>query len=232
MVASPSPSPSPSPLLAAFGIRGPVFSGSGSGRKRARLVSVTGKKGEPEPFSADAARNACAAGTGVSVLDVESGRFEFAFWKNITILAWSAQAEADAISRLERALERVVRAHSYGRSLVSIVAGGLPPPTEAARSGIAALMTRNSPSLACLGVVVQGAGFEASAQRSMHTGIRLSSTRAYEMGLFGTVEQLVGWLPPIHESRTRVKVDPEEFAAAIKLVEQGALARSTSPSVS
>jgi hypothetical protein len=143
------------------------------------------------------------------VLDHEPGAFLFGHWKNIAILAWAAQANASTIARLKHALSRVV-SHPGGRSTISVIAEGLPLPTQEARAGLVDLVNQGA-GLACLAVVVNGTGFGSSALISAHTEMRNKSKRTYEMGVLGSVEELKVWLPPLHLRRTNVRIEPEQI---------------------
>src|SRR5260221_567381 len=85
-----------------------------------------------------------------TVLDCEPGRFLFGHWKNVTILAWAALADASVIARLRSALSRVIALHPEGRSTVSIIAEGLPLPTPEARAAIVDLIKENADNIACI----------------------------------------------------------------------------------
>jgi hypothetical protein len=160
------------------------------------------------------------------VLDREPGAFLFGQWKNVTILAWSAIADAATIARLKDALSRVVAAHPEGRSTVSIIAEGLPLPTPEARAALIDLMNQNVQNIACIAVVIGGSGFGSSALQSLHTNIRSKSPRSYEMGLLGSVEELKAWLPPRHLKRTMVSLDPAELGDVVNRAQLGAAADS------
>jgi len=145
------------------------------------------------------------------ILDREPGKFLFGQWKNITVLAWAAQADANTIARLRRSLASVVGTCPGGRSTVSIIAEGLPPPTDDARERVADLMNGDNIDLACLAIVVNGSGFMSSVLRSMHTGMRIGAPRSYEMAMFGTTDELARWLPPLHLAKTGVHIDAAEL---------------------
>jgi len=127
---------------------------------------------------------------------------------------WAAQADADEIERLKRALPAVVGRFPGGRSTVSVIAEGLAPPTQAAREKLIEILNENANDLACIAVVVSGSsGFASSALRSMHTGLRFATPRNYEMGVLANVEDAAVWLSPRHAAKTGVVLDP------VKLVE-------------
>jgi hypothetical protein len=165
---------------------------------------------------------ASAPASSLTVLDREPGAFLFGQWKNVTILAWSAIANAATIARLKRALSVVVGSHPEGRSTVSIIAEGLPLPTPEARIAIIDLIKRNAGDIACIAVVVNGSGFGSSALRGAHTDIRAKSTMSYDMGVLGSLGELKAWLPPRHLKRTQVALDPAELESIVQRAQQGA----------
>ncbi|HEY3593259.1 MAG TPA: hypothetical protein VGL13_05275 [Polyangiaceae bacterium] len=152
----------------------------------------------------------------LKVLDREPGKFLFGQWKNVTILAWAGRAGAEDIQRLVRALKGLVGQYPKGRSTVSVIAEGLPLPTDEARARLADLFSAKSDELACLAVVVQGSGFATSALRSAHTNMRNASSRSYEMAVVGTIEELGVWLPPRHAARTGEKLDKKTLAEVLE----------------
>jgi hypothetical protein len=68
----------------------------------------------------------------------------------------------------------------------------------------------------CVGIVVGGTGFWASAIRGLITGLRSASSREYPLKLAGSIDELVSWLPEPHFKRTGIALDPAEFARALQ----------------
>jgi hypothetical protein len=162
------------------------------------------------------------------ILDREPGKFCFARWTNVVVQAWAAQADAAAIARLRQAL---TRAGGLGvRSSISVIAEGLPPPTEEARAGFIELMNSGAKEIVCLAVIVNGTGFASSALRSSLTGMRVATTRTYEMAVMGSVDELGPWLPPRHVAKTGVEIDPVRLCDFVRDVAHKAA--STVPTLS
>jgi hypothetical protein len=180
---------------------------------------------------ASAARESTAADTSdeLRILDREPRKFAFAQWRNITLLAWAAQADAAEIERLKRALPTVVGHYPGGRSTVSVIAEGLPPPTQAAREKIVEILNANASDLACVAVVVAGSGFSSSALRSVHTGLRFVTPRSYEMMVLGSVDEVGPRLAPSHAKKTGVVIEPAKLVEVVRQLQ--AIAASADPVV-
>ncbi|MET0342218.1 MAG: hypothetical protein ABW252_14535 [Polyangiales bacterium] len=69
------------------------------------------------------------------------------------------------------------------------------------------------PFIACVGVVLLGSGFWASAMRNMVIGLWLLVRTPFEYRMHGRVEELFEWLPAAHETRTGVVITPTELSA-------------------
>jgi hypothetical protein len=107
--------------------------------------------------------------------------------------------------------------HRNGFSNIHLVAGGLSVPTSEARSGFIELMKDFAEQLACIGVVVGGSGFGASALRSFITGMRVVSPWSFDFRIYGTIEEIGKWLPASHHARTSVALDA---AALVQMLGQ------------
>ncbi len=166
----------------------------------------------------------------LTVLDREPGKFLLARWKNVFIHAWASRADAAAVQRVQMVLEGKNQPRMGVRSSVSLIAEGLPLPTDEARHVMAEMLTDKAKEIACLAVVVSGSGFASSALRSMLTGMRIGSQPAtYEMGVFGAVDELASWLLPRHEAKTGVKLDPARLGEVLKSAQSGAAASGPTP---
>ena len=164
------------------------------------------------------------------VLDREPGKFVLARWKNVFVQAWAAQADAAAMARVNNIVRGANGQRLGVRSSISVVAEGLPPPTEEARAGFVALMNDNANEIVCLAIVVQGVGFASSALRSALTGMRLAAGQSsYEMSVFATVDEISPWLPLRHEAKTGVKLDPARLCDVVRRVQSAAASGGSVP---
>jgi hypothetical protein len=174
---------------------------------------------------------------GVSLLDCEPGSFAVFAYSNFTIVVWPAPATVGAVTRLSRATDRVVSAYPGGYSNVHLIPDrGTGIPSPEARAGLVRMAERLAGKLACVGVVLLGSGFWASALQSVITGMRLVSARTYAMRIDRSVEGLARWMPDEHLRRTGVSVSAAEFRAALEqalhetsLHEPGASGPSSGP---
>ena len=154
---------------------------------------------------------------GLTLLDSEPGAFAIFAYSNFTIVVWPAAATVGAVTRLSRATDRVVAAYPHGYSNVHLIpnrGSGIPVPE--ARAGLVRMAERLGSRLACVGVVLLGSGFWASALQSVITGMRLVSARTYAMHVDRSLEGLARWMPEEHLRRTGVPVDVAALRAALE----------------
>ena len=147
----------------------------------------------------------------VLLLDIEPGRFRYSVWRNITIGVWADQATGEAARRIIAISRSMAKNHSAGHSNVIFVLDGAPPPTPEANQIFAQIHDQKVSDLACMGIVVEGSGFWASAIRSAITGVRMSTSSGIRMGVSDSVNQLMEWLPAEHSKRTGVSVSASEL---------------------
>jgi hypothetical protein len=152
----------------------------------------------------------------LALLDSEPGEFAFYSWKNVMITCWSRRATGPAVERVTLAREAMEREHPEGVSVVYLIADNAGLPTPEARAGAKQLMARFRHKRACLALVVQGAGFWASAMRGAITGARLLIPDAFPMRICGDVAEVVDWLPLQHAERTGTKVEPETLRTVLQ----------------
>jgi hypothetical protein len=143
----------------------------------------------------------------LETLDQKPGVFSVNAWRNVTIIVWSGQADGDSVSRLKRVTKTTANLHRNGFSNIHLVASGLGLPTSDARTGFIELMKDYAQQLACIGVVVGGTGFGASALRSFVTGMRVVSPWSFDFRIGGTIQEIGNWLPTSHNARTSMAID-------------------------
>lgn len=125
-------------------------------------------------------------------------------WKNLRIVSWVAQAIGPAVDVLALSMDRSQEYPQY--SWVHLIRDKLALPDADARAGFVHMMTERSGELACVAVVVGGAGFWASAMRNAVIGLRIFASNKFELRLHGTNEDVVKWLPAAHQKRTQVEL--------------------------
>lgn len=154
---------------------------------------------------------------GVSVLRTEPQIFCYSTFRNLTIAVWVGQATVSAVRSMGEISQRMVREHPEGHSSVVFILDKLPPPQPEARELLnRAFHARND--LACVAVVIEGTGFWASGMRSMIGNAHRAVATATAMHLNTTCEEVAEWLPPQHERRTGVALDPKELVQVLRSV--------------
>jgi hypothetical protein len=142
------------------------------------------------------------------VLDHDPGKFVFTAWRNVSFFFWTASATPSAIARLTQATEPLYAENPRGVSNVHVVESDVGIPSPEVRELLLGQMRRRADRRACLAVVPAGSGFWASTLRSFVTGLRLVSSRSFEIGVHTSLAQVADWLPPPHFAKTGVQLDP------------------------
>jgi hypothetical protein len=132
-------------------------------------------------------------------------------WQNLLIAIWTTQGTGPLAQKLGELSKPFSKAHPEGFSNVHIIGKKPPLPTGEARDKFLALMDEFSGNVACIGTVLEGSGFWASAVRSFIVGLRLLAPRTFEMQTYATVAELIGWIVEPHATRTGVRFDPVEL---------------------
>jgi hypothetical protein len=152
-----------------------------------------------------------AAHSGVSeapLLAASPGEYAFYRFGNLAINVWTAQPTGPAVRRLTELTVESRRKCPEGISSVHWIMQGVALPTPEARAELRQLATRHGDHIACVGVVLNGEGFWASAVRSALMGILLVGPKAaFPLRLYGSAEELAEWLPGEHVRRTHTYLD-------------------------
>lgn len=152
----------------------------------------------------------------ITIHDIEPGAFYIGSWQGIVMVRWERTADVEAVERLGKVSTALMADPTYPRrSNVHIISETAGVPSAAARAGFVELMKEHADRMACVCIVVEGSGFLASAMRSFLTGMRLLAPRAFQYRLFGTVEDVVAWLPPEHRARAGHDLDARRFAQVL-----------------
>ena len=157
------------------------------------------------PPNADAPR--------ATLFDHEVGHFYFGYWKNVSLIVWVAEADEQALHRLAPMTERLVREYPGGHSNLSFVLDGVLPPRGKAKEVLASLFAGGAADLRCVGIVLEGVGFWASALRSPLTNAHMSSSSRLALRLSDSREELASWLASRHQATTGTAVTPDELMA-------------------
>jgi len=126
-------------------------------------------------------------------------------WRNLAICVWTGQGTGPAAALVGRTLDRP-EAQGLRQSFIHVIHNKLPLPDSNARKIFMQLMKDRAQGLACIGIVVLGSGFWASAMRNAVIGMRVFAPNTFDFRVFGACEEVVSWLPGAHERQTGVAI--------------------------
>ncbi|HEX4475239.1 MAG TPA: hypothetical protein VH142_09200 [Polyangiaceae bacterium] len=144
----------------------------------------------------------------------EEPRCVMGSFKNLAVVIWGTQATLPLAEQLETFSENLIRRYPEGVSLVQVIANQAPLPASATRDKLDRMTERFAPHLACVGTVVEGSGFWASAMQSFITSLHWVSRRPFKVKITSSLIELSTWLPKAHEERTRVRFTAPQFLSA------------------
>lgn len=139
----------------------------------------------------------------------------FGTWKNVIVAIWTTQATGPLVSVLSEITIEFSKAHPERFSLVHVIGRGPPLPTAEARDLFVRETRKHSKDLACVGTVLEGSGFWASAVRSFIVGIRFVVPRTFDIQTYASIAEVAAWLPAPHAAKTGVTIDRREFERAL-----------------
>jgi hypothetical protein len=168
-------------------------------------------------------RNSLRPWAEVSPIAAVPGIFSSYMWTDVAFTLWFGAATMESLAVFEEACKQCIANHPGRMSSVHmIVPGRSVLPSAEARAALARLTTDYADSTAAIAVVIPGAGFWASAIRGLVTAIRMLGSREYELKMFATIDEVVGWLPEAHHKCTGVELKPTELLAALREVQRAA----------
>lgn len=117
------------------------------------------------------------------------------------------------MKRVHELLRPVVEEHPLGVSFIHIAHDGAGLPDAGARHALSQMMAEFANVTVCVGVLLLGNGFWASAMQSALTGLRLlAPPRRWQMRFAASSTDLAGWVAKLHEQRTQRAIEPAEIA--------------------
>ena len=131
-----------------------------------------------------------ARSSELALLAREPKCYAFYRWQNIAINVWATQPSAAAVDVLSELTERSLMECPGGIASIHCIAQGAGLPLPDARARLGELARRYDKHLLCVGVLLQGDGFWASALRSALSGIVLLAPRGYTLRFYGDVQEL------------------------------------------
>jgi hypothetical protein len=153
---------------------------------------------------------------GLVALDAEPGEFWCGAWMNVNIAVWRASASRAAVERLDRTVPERVQALSQRLSTVHIATPRAGVPGADARAAFAEAAKRWAHTTGCVSVVIEHAGFAASALRSAVTGVQLVSGAVFPMRAHKSIDEAVPWFVEAHAQTTGVKLPAEELSRVLQ----------------
>jgi hypothetical protein len=132
-------------------------------------------------------------------------------WRNLAICVWTGQATGRAASMVAQTVDRP-EVQGLRQSFVHVIHNKRPLPDSNARQIFMKLMKERADDLACIAIVVLGSGFWASAMRNAVIGMRVFAPSTFDFKVFGSCEEVVGWLPAAHERQTGIAISPLALA--------------------
>ena len=141
----------------------------------------------------------------LQLIDEVPGAYRLYKWDHIHIVVWTGQASGESARRLGRMTPKPAAGRK--RSDIHIVTSGTPLPSADARAVFVDLMREMQGDIACLGIVIEGGGFWASAMRSAVIGLGMMAPKTLPFRALGSLDDLTAWLPGEHQRRTTVAID-------------------------
>lgn len=150
-------------------------------------------------------------------------RFVAGTMRNLVLFYWLADGTSEGVQTLDRLIDVQTAGHTRMASALHIIHGRVGLPDAEVRSGLHATMRRSADYFSCIGVVMLGAGFWASAIQSALTGIRMLTPTGNALMRFGaTPASLADWFVAQHAERTGERLSEQQLlAAAEKLRDVG-----------
>lgn len=142
-------------------------------------------------------------------------------WRNVTIVAWLGKPTGAATRELGTITKRALNELGTGTKVsnVHLIPISLRLPDAEARAGLHEVTQHYGQYTACVGVIVSGSGFWASAVRGVVTGVQVIAPRSFEMRIHTNSTELLDWLPREHERRTGVAIEGAELQRQIEQAE-------------
>jgi len=150
------------------------------------------------------------------------GTYRVARLQNVTICRWEGDASPAAMHELGVITERALRTLEGGKlSNIHLIPGSVRLPDSESRAALQEVTNVYGAQYACVGVVLHGGGFWASAVRSVLTGVQVLAPRSFELRIHSEVHDLLEWFPRENLSRTGVKIEPADLQRALEAIKAG-----------
>jgi len=122
-----------------------------------------------------------------------------------------------AMERVHSELRPIVNAYPEGVSFIHVTHQDVGLPDAGARKVLARMMAEFAQVTVCVGVVLLGNGFWASAMQSLLTGMRLiAPPRRWQMRFPAHEAVIADWVARMHTQRTQRAINADHIAALIQ----------------
>jgi hypothetical protein len=140
-------------------------------------------------------------------------------WQNVVVIVWSGKPSAEAAYMLGPITEQLIaRTGAQQLSHVHIVPKKVELPDAATRAAFIDLTQKYGAQTACVGAILDGGGFWASAIRGFITGIRVLAPRTIDLRIHTEMSELAEWFPEEHARRTGVRIEAAELLRQLEYV--------------
>jgi hypothetical protein len=143
-------------------------------------------------------------------------------WHNVVVVSWLGKPTPESARSLGPLVEGLMpRMSAQKLSFIHLVPNNLPLPEADTREELLMLSRSYTHLTACIGVIIAGGGFWASAIRGFVTGIRVVAPRDFDLRMHKSISELLTWFPEEHAQRTLVELEPSELIAQLERVLSG-----------
>jgi hypothetical protein len=157
-----------------------------------------------------------ARSSELALLAREPHVYAFYRWQNVAINAWATQPSAAGVDVLTKLTERSLLDCPEGIASIHWIESGAGLPTPEARVRLGELARRYDKHLLCVGVLLGGDGFWASAIRSALSGIVLLAPRGYTLRFYGEVPALSRFVAEQMRQRTGKAPDSARLSQVVE----------------
>jgi hypothetical protein len=137
-------------------------------------------------------------------------------WKNVVIVAWLGRPTAVATRELGTISGRILGVLGDQKlSYVHLIPLEVHLPDSETRAALHDITRDYGQYTACVGVIVRGSGFWASALRSLVTSVKVIAPRSVDIRIHADIAELLTWFPAEHAQRTGVTLEPADFVKTL-----------------
>ena len=135
--------------------------------------------------------------------------FRMAIVCQVAAVGWFGPVDKQSAETLAQLMRQVVmRAPTERFSVVHVVNSRVGVPDAETREVLAEISRYSTVHVACALVILAGAGFWASAVRSVMTSLRVMTQGTFDLRAHASIAETVAWLPAEHLKRTGVTITP------------------------